>query len=137
MGSTGNQRLDAEHRRIIEKASALINGGHGADIQNIAGLFSEVRDELLSHFSSEELEMIDCEYYHYPLHKQDHDKIVACVDGMVDRVANGSVEEVGDIVGRMPAALDLIILHFNLFDQIYADFLVNGPAAAKPEFEVC
>ena len=85
--SLGIEDVDLEHRELIN----LINDLHRAMGQNaeqvqVVSALGEIYAQIAAHFALEERFMREREYKAYPLHKEDHEKLLDELRDIMDRV---------------------------------------------------
>ncbi len=88
---TGNPAVDHEHRQMVERLNEFFemveNEGAGDPARRLLG---EIHAWISAHFALEEQIMRDRRYDEYDDHKEDHERLLDEIRGIMDDVEAGS-----------------------------------------------
>ena len=99
----GNARVDAQHRRLFELVSDLIEACmHGCESLKLQETIDFLVNYTVRHFDDEEALQIQYEYPGYEEHKKMHEDFKVTVGNLVQRyMETGSTEELSSNVYRV------------------------------------
>ncbi|MBI1890458.1 MAG: hemerythrin family protein [Burkholderiales bacterium] len=124
--SVGNKFIDDDHRALIKLVNELhdaMSQGHGKDI------LGKTLDQLIhytkAHFKREEDHMQRINYRGYPLHKQEHDKLIKEVQALKDKFNNGSSMLTVQVSSFLR---DWLVNHIMKSDRLLAEALLKAAA---------
>ena len=85
--SLGIEYVDLEHRELINLINDLHTAmGHNAEQVQVVSALGEIFAQISAHFALEEKYMRETGYKAYPLHKEDHEKLLDELRDIMDRV---------------------------------------------------
>lgn len=121
----GVDEMDDEHKVLIEKINALVNGiNQSANSSEIQRLFSDLANYTKKHFSDEEKYMESIRYPDLKAHKQIHHNLLAKVAEFGKTIENGSF----DSTSLVAFLNDWLSKHIMGIDMKYARFSENRSA---------
>jgi hemerythrin len=116
--------VDREHDMQMQLIDALQEAVSGkAGIDTVREVFDRLADYSRAHFLSEQLVMRLRAYPHYEEHVREHDHMVACLDEMARRLADGPEAE---IAGALAALRNDLVGHIQRQDRRFSDFLAGA-----------
>ena len=103
---TGDERVDAQHRRIFDLLNDLIMAcADGSDAKRLRETLDFLVDYAIKHFVDEELLQMQYDFPEYKKHKRMHEGLTAQVVELVKRFeASGSSAELSKDVNRVLVA---------------------------------
>jgi len=74
--SVGIEGIDEQHKELLRRAAAFLDGLEGRSRQDVGTLLSYLRTYAMGHFGEEEEAMRDSAYPGYERHKAQHDRFL-------------------------------------------------------------
>lgn len=114
---TGIEKIDFEHRKIVEKINRLHAAQAAGDRAAIGGLMEEMIQYTATHFREEEELMRRSGYEYVDAHKGVHDRFVDKVTALHRSHLNGNdtAEQLADLLGNW------LFSHIKLNDRAYVE----------------
>ena len=94
--SVGVQKLDDQHKLMIDEIAELYLIRKDRDAGNIRRLFLLLIDNVIEHFSNEEIHMKNLQYNKVNDHIEVHRTFVSDIKNMADTLNSKDVFEIGD-----------------------------------------
>lgn len=98
----GVPAMDRTHREFVE----LYNGLAGASDRDFAVRFDALVDHTVAHFAQEDRWMEASGFPPTAIHRSEHDRVLALMRGLQQRVAAGEVTAGRPVVDTLPAWFD-------------------------------
>ncbi len=87
--SVGIESMDDEHREMIELINLVYEElGDSPDNDQIDSFLGDIFSSISMHFALEERIMRNTNYYEYPAHKADHEKLLDEIRDLMDSFAD-------------------------------------------------
>ena len=83
---TGNEQVDKEHQEIFRLVGKLLQSTGDETDDDINESIRFLAHYTICHFENEEKLMMESEYPHKDLHKQQHDDFIVQVSALIERV---------------------------------------------------
>jgi len=121
--SIGYDNVDAQHRRMFEMLSELVNACmDGSDTEKLKSTIDFLVNYTVQHFYDEELIQIQYNYPGYKRHKQIHEDFKITVGGIVAKFnENGSSSALSNDVNKI--MVRWIINHIQNEDKKIGEFI--------------
>jgi hemerythrin len=103
---TGIPALDHEHREMINLLNRLyVDLAGDGSRENIVAFLGEVYARIAAHFALEETVMREHRYDGFPVHKQDHERLLDEIRDLMDSYEDSGDDDVfrADFGGRLKA----------------------------------
>lgn len=126
--------MNRDHAHAAEQLAAMTDAlaGYTADPASLAGLCQAFLEHNRAHFAREEAAMQAAGFPPYPVHKAEHDRVLANLEGIVQALARGLPEaEAGRLVTQ--ALPHWLLQHVETMDRITAHWLAaHAPGSGMP-----
>ena len=103
--------IDEQHRRIVDYINTLHDALEKDDQQAVAGVFEDLVDYTLTHFTFEESLLEEAGYTYISAHKRLHQLFVRKLDGYKVRYEDGDKEALAELSRMLKAWLVNHIRH--------------------------
>lgn len=129
---SGISTIDDEHRMLVRKINKLYSEiPREPSNDKLSSWLAELKDNISSHFISEERQMIDLEYPNYESHKKEHDALISELSLMISKCENNVYFERKWILSNNLGAW--FSVHFLSSDTHFHDFLDQSPVNPQPK----
>ncbi len=117
---TGFPSIDFEHKTLIEGINDLyLRMTKGCWADEVSDRLGDIHALVESHFALEEKIMRDSRYPDYPLHKEDHDRLLEDIRDIMDAVpTDGDGEDEGPFRANLAEKIETwFATHFRTLDR--------------------
>jgi hemerythrin len=119
----GVQIMDEEHEAAVAEINALgeLVGGDATRLRAALAAFAE---HCRIHFGHEEALMEECDFPAYSVHADEHQRVLAELGSVIERLDAGDRDYVADYVTR--ALPEWLLAHLRTMDMVTAGFIIHA-----------
>jgi hemerythrin len=119
----GVEIMDEEHEAAVAEINALgeLAGGDSARLRAALAAFAE---HCRIHFGHEEALMEECDFPAHSVHAAEHQRVLAELGSVIERLDAGDRDFVADYVTR--ALPEWLLAHLRTMDMVTAGFIIHA-----------